>query len=329
MMVLLYAGILAAQPLMTASNDAGVWFVRDNEPGSLGPMHELCQQTGTDKYQVVLPLAKRPVALAVHDQTLWFIGEGESPVLYRARLAEDQSTGTFYPVLRGRAEAVQTLDIQGKILDLLFLQDEPILVVENGGLQCFNANSIAVTPLLPASGGRISVQGDSLIAVTPDTVLQTEGIRVWQVTEDGWQGGDFTEVEGKLHNFIFHENWPLLILTQGGFASVVGLLDGKSVEFATFPVLAGRWAVIPKHDTGLAAIWVERNGTVTTIDIGWLSRTVSKPIVLSRQHDKARGMEITLMILTTVAFFILISTILRNGPKKSKKTDSSTQSDGR
>lgn len=329
MILFLLSGILAAQPLMAASNDAGVWFVRDNEPGSVGPMHELCQQFGTDAYQVVLPLAKRPVAFAVHDQTLWFIGDGESPVLYRSRLIEDQSTGTFRPVLRGRAEAVQPLDIQGTILDLLFLQDEPLLVVENGGIQCFNANSIAVTPLLQATGGRISVRGDALIAVTPDSVLQKKGVRIWRDTDEGWRGGEFTEVEGKLHNFIFHEDWPLLILSQGGIASVVGLLDGNSVEFATFPVLAGRWAVIPKHESGLVAIWVERNGTVTTNDIGWPSRTVSEPVVLSRQHDKAQGVEITLMIVTSFAFFILISTIIRNGSKKSKKTDSSTQSDGR
>ena len=93
----------------------------------------------------------------MHEQTLWFVGNGDRPVLYRVRLIENQATGDLRAASGDRAVAVKILQVTGTIRDLVFLNDKPALVVENDGLQCFDIDGNALTPFLSGVGGHIAI----------------------------------------------------------------------------------------------------------------------------------------------------------------------------
>ncbi|MDP6693227.1 MAG: hypothetical protein QF444_02785 [Phycisphaerales bacterium] len=329
MICVVLAGIIASQPLMIAGNEVGIWFVRDTIPGSLGPEHELCQLLGEDKYQVVLPLAARPLALGVNEQTLWFVGDGDKPVLYCARLVENQATGDLRTVPRGRATALITLELEGAIRSMIFLDDKPILVVENDGLQCFDTDGLAMMPNLRGNGGQMAVISGSIIAAIPSTNQEVRGVQIWHQRDKGWIRGPFVSIEGKLCDLVIKDDWPLLVSSNGSEIIVSGLQNNQALELASFPTLAGRWAIVSKPSSGLVAIGAERNGTTTKIDLGWPSCKASDPIVLSEQYGSNNPVEMVIMIGTTIVFFILISIFLRSRPKNNNKMDSSTPSSGR
>ena len=252
MIALVIAGYLAAQPLIATGNDLGVWFVRDNAPGTIGSSHELCYQIEKDKYQVVLPLAKRPIVLAVQEQTLWFVGASDPPILYRARLVKNQTTGAFSTVPNGRANAIKTISVPGTIKDLVFLDDDPILVVEHEGVQCYNIDGSARTSKLHGDGSHISVQGSSLIATTGSgntTTLHT-------FNSEGWEPIGNFKVNGNVQTLMVHDGWPLLITTNDNEVEIIGLWQDEVVKIAAFQILSGRWAII--SGGGLHAIGVER-----------------------------------------------------------------------
>lgn len=318
MIAFLIAGILATQPLMATGNERGVWFVRDAEPGTLGPRHELCFLLDQDKYQVVLPLSNRPTALAIHNQTLWFVGDSQHPVLYRARLIENQTTGDLQTVPSGKATAVTSLPIVGEIQDIVFLDTEPIVVVEHEGTQCVGIDGVPITPRLVGGGWHITVLGDALVAVMSD-----ETNTIVRVFEDGaWKETGRYNIEGRVHDFIVHDAWPILVTTKDNAIQLVGLQQNESVNIASFPNISGRWAVVAGG--GLHAIGVERNGTITAFDIGWPSGTTSETIVLVEQHKSIAALEIVLLVATTCMFFIMMLSIFKAKPKKSNKIDSKT-----
>jgi hypothetical protein len=316
MIAFVIAGIIATQPLMATGNELGVWFVRDTEPGTLGPKHELCYLFDQEKYQVVLPLSKRPTALAIHDQTLWFVGDSQHPVLYRARLIENQETGEMRTVPNGKAIAVTSLPIVGEIREIVFLNNEPIVVVEHEGMHCFGIDGVAITPKLVGEGWHIAVLRDGLVAAKSD-----EANTIVCIFEDGaWEETGSYNIEGKVHDFIVHDSWPILVTTKNNAIQIVGLQQNESVSIASFPNLTGRWAVIVGG--GLHAIGAERNGTITAFDIGWPSGTTSERIVLVEQHGSIKAVEMVLLIATTCMFFIMMLSILKSKPKKSNKLDS-------
>ena len=306
--------VFATQPLMATGNDLGVWFIRDTAPGSIGATHELCFQINNDKYQVVLPLSKRPVALAIHDQTLWFVGENESPILYRARLVQDKATGSFSTSPSERANAVAQLAFEGKIKDIVFLDDDPILVIENDGVQCFSVGGSSVTPLLHGEGNHVAVLGNSLIAVVVD---DPQSVTTYTYQGDGWELGAKYEFEGNIHDLIVHDGWPLLVTSVEEGVKIVGLQQTEIANIAAFPMLSGRWAIVSSN--GLHAIGVERNSTTTFFDIGWPSGKTSKPIQLTEFYGTVGLVELTVMVLTTVICIIMMISILRKKPKLDQK----------
>ena len=312
MIALVIASFLATQPLVATGNDLGVWFVRDNAPGATGPSHELCYQIEKDKYQVVLPLAKRPIALAVQEQTLWFVGASDPPILYRARLVKNKTTGAFSTVPHGRANAVKPISVPGTIKDLVFLDDDPILVVEHEGVQCYNIDGSARTSKLQGDGIHISVQGSSLIATTRSgntTTLHTFNGEVWELI------GNF-EVDGNIQTLMVHDGWPILITTNDNEIEIIGLQQDEVVKIAAFQILSGRWAII--SGGGLHAIGVERNGTTTAFNIGWPSGRTSDPIELGEQHGSVKMVELLVMIVTTGIFIMMMISILRRKSKLSQ-----------
>ena len=312
MIALVIASFLATQPLVATGNDLGVWFVRDNAPGATGPSHELCYQIEKDKYQVVLPLAKRPIALAVQEQTLWFVGASDPPILYRARLVKNQTTGAFSTVPHGRANAVKPISVPGTIKDLVFLDDDPILVVEHEGVQCYNIDGSSRTSKLQGDGIHISVQGSSLIATTRSgntTTLHTFNGEVWKPI------GNF-EVDGNIQTLMVHDGWPILITTNDNEVEIIGLQQDEVVKIAAFQILSGRWAII--SGGGLHAIGVERNGTTTAFNIGWPSGRTSDPIELGEQHGSVKMVELLVMIVTTGIFIMMMISILRRKSKLSQ-----------
>ena len=314
MISLVIASVLATHSLVAGGNDLGVWFVRDNAPGAIGPAHELCYKIDKNKYQVVLPLAKRPAAIAVHKQTLWFVGSSPEPILYRARLVKNQTTGVFTTVPPSRANAVEPISVSGKIRDLIFLDDEPILVVENDGVQCFNVEGFAVTPKLQSDGCEISIQGGTLIAAQVHENITT----LLRFNSGVWEPQGSFEVDGMLQSLIVHDSWPLLVTSNNDGIEITGLQQDEAVHMASFQPLAGRWAII--SGGGLHAIGVERNGTTTAFDIGWPSGTTSDRIELDEQHRSVETLEFVVMIVTTGIFIMMMFSILRRKPKLSQNT---------
>jgi len=313
--IFLIASVLATQPLMATGNGVGVWFVRDTKPGSIGPPHELCQQIDQESFQVILPLAKRPAALAVHGQTLWFVGESDPPVLYRARLVKNQGTGELRIVPPGRATAVTPLVIQGAVRDLVFIHDEPVLVVEDEGVQCFDLEGKAVTPKLAGKETHVATQGSTLIgavSIANTVVLYTFKDGLWQV-------GSKHEIDGQLLDLVVHDGWPLLIVAQEDAIKIIGLQQEKQLKIASFPEPSGRWLVV--ENDGLHVLGVERNGTTTAFDIGWPSGKSTEPIELTEQFGSLETVELVLMLITTAIFFVVMVLILSRKPKNIKKND--------
>ncbi len=315
MIFFVIASIFATQPLMSTGNDIGVWFVRDIEPGSIGHPHELCQQIDQESYQVVIPLAKRPIALSVHDQTLWFVGEGEPPILYRARLVENQATGDLRTVPRGRAAAVVPLEMTGVIRDILFLQDNPIFVIENGGVQCFDISEKPVIPKLIGKEAHVTLFGNAWIGA----VSTGSKVTMFSCTDEGWQARETYEVDGELTDLIVHDGWPLLITMHDDEVEIIGLQQEQQVRIASFPEPSGRWSVV--ESDGLHVLGVERNGTTTAFRIGWPSGKNTEPIELTEQYGSIESIELTLMIVTTVIFFVVMTLILSRKPKNNQKND--------
>jgi hypothetical protein len=310
MIFFVLASVLVTQPLMATGNKFGVWFVRDTEPGTIGPPHELCQQIDQDSYQVILPLAKRPIALAVHEQTIWFIGESEPPTLYRARLVENQATGVMGTVPQGRATAVTSLAMQGVVRDLVFIHDEPVLVVEDEGLQCFDIRGAALTSKLTGLDVHVSVQGGDLIGA----VSRENSVTMHILNDKTWQVTGTFALDGELKDLIVHEGWPLLITTHDDEIEIIGLQQDDQVKIATFPKLAGRWSVV--EGDGLHVLGVERNGTTTAFDIGWPSGKKTEKKELVEQYSSIEAVELTMMIVTTAIFFVVMVLILNRKPKK-------------
>ena len=309
------ASVLATQPLMATGNDAGVWFVRDTEPGMIGPQHELCHQIDQDTFQVVLPLAKRPIALAVHGQILWFVGDSDPPILYRARLVENQATGDLRTVPRGRATAVTPLEIQGLVRDLVFMQDEPVFVIDNGGVQCFDMKGLAITSKLTGDDAHVAMQGSNLIGAVSNMNIVT----LYTLKDGSWQAGEKHEINGELQDLVVHDGWPLLITTHDDLVEIIGLQQGKQMKISSFSKPSGRWSVVDSD--GLHVLGVERNGTSTAFSIGWPSGKRTEPVDLSEQYGSVEAIELTMMIVTTVIFFVVLMLILSRKPKNIKKND--------
>ncbi len=313
MIAFVIASVLATQPLISTGNDLGGWFVRDTEPGGIGPQHELCQLFDHDQYQVVLPLAKRPIALAVHDQTLWFVGASDPPVLYRARLVENQATGDLRTDPRGRAVAVSPLEMDGVIRDIVILQDNPVLIVENEGIQCFDLGGNAVTPNLPGEEIHVSRLGDKWIGA----VSNSHALTLHTLDDGLWQMGKSHEIDGKLQDLVVHDGWPLFIVGHENAVDVIGMQQERLVKIASFPQPSGRWSVV--EGEALRVIGVERNGTTTAFEIGWPSGNNTDQVELTEQFGSIEPVELTLMIVTTVIFFVLATIILSRKPKNMKK----------
>ncbi|MDP7009566.1 MAG: hypothetical protein QGI78_08360 [Phycisphaerales bacterium] len=311
------ASLLVAQQLVSTSNNVGVWFVHDRPPGSTGALYEICQRIDESNYQVVIPLSKRPIALAVHDTTLWFVGGETPPVLYRARLHENRATGDLRTDPRGRASAVTTIDIEGRVQDLIILNNDPVLVVEQDGLQCYSLDGKPITPKVHGHIGACSTQEEKLRLA----LQEEQQITVHTYQDHAWNVGDQFSIDGKLQDFFTFDDWPVVISSKNGVVSFIGVQQGTPVTFATFPEPAGRWAVVG-HDSGIQVIGVERNGTTTAMEIGWPSGQVSSPRVLTKQYGSARPLELTLMIVTSVILFIVLTLIIRGNAKKSQKNGS-------
>jgi hypothetical protein len=310
MIFFVIASVLATQPLMATGNDVGVWFVRDTEPGTIGPLHQLCQQIDQESYQVILPLAKRPIALAVHEQTVWFVGESEPPILYRARLVKNQSTGDLRTVPLGRATAVASLELRGAIRDLIFIHNEPVLVVKDGGVQCFDIRGEAVTPILIGEEIHVAIQNGALIGA----VSHGNDVTMHMFEDGVWKMGGTFEINGNLEDLIVHDGWPLLITTHHDEIEIVGLQQDEQMKIAVFPKLAGRWSIV--EGGGLRVLGVERSGTTTAFDVGWPSGKKTETIELTEQYGSIEALELTMLIVTTVIFFVVMMLILSRKPKK-------------
>jgi hypothetical protein len=87
------------------------------------------------------------------------------------------------------------------------------------------------------------------------------------------------------------------------------------VEIASFETPKGRWGV-SSSEAGITVIGVQRKGTITLLDIGWPSGSVSAPIILQERKKEGSTMVTTLLFVSMVAVSLfLILRIRATGQK--------------
>ena len=314
------SSILFCSPLALTGNDSGLWFVGDTDPSattfSSKPPdldHELCERYSAQQYVVVEPFTRRPSALAVDNNTLWFIDDTLGVGMYKIRLTNMLRASTSRNASLQSSTLEGLLDTTEKPTDFLIYQGEPLLVFgdsANGSskLLQYQHRVWNEKESLEGTNAHVSLLQDQLIAAVPSDF----GVTMWYMNDGSWHGGDEVSIEGDLVDLICRDDWPILVTTSDGESTLTGIQRGGLVEIASFPIPKGRWAVSPSP-MGLSVVGVERKGTTTVLDIGWPSGSISEPIVLEERFRENDTLFMTMLFVSMlVVSMILILKIRRS-----------------
>jgi hypothetical protein len=308
------ACLFMLQPLAATGGNDGIWFVGDLDPSVInfdvttkGFDYALCMRGTKNEYVNLKRLSHRPIAIERFKDTVWFVDYTSSVALYAV---EKQSDGTNELALQGIMES------DSAPTDLIASNDKLYICFGNTSLQLFTfVNGVfEQLPSLNVKNARVADSGGFLMAAAP----AENGASVWKFVGDQWVGGDIVRLQGDFVALETKEDWPLFISIENQQCNIVGLQQSKGIQISSFEIPRGRWSLLPAP-TGLCVMGVERNGTVTAVDIGWPSGRLSDPIKLQIGSGAVPSIFSRFEVLFTI---VLISIFLGLNfwVQKSKKT---------
>jgi hypothetical protein len=327
MIELIAACLFAFQPLAVTGNEDGVWFVGDLDPAIVefdskkrNFEFAICKRVQPDSYLIQRFLVHRPVNLAVLNNSLWlvhndYLSSGFS--VYRASSPNTDPTDT-------RLSMFMTLALNGDVeaTDLIVYNDKLLVVCGGECLSLFSCVGMEFQELLPLCeqpNAKVANVNGSLVAAVPNKM----GVTLWHLTEDEWVEGDSVALQGTFEKILSKDGWILLVSRQDQQGHVLGIQHAAPIEIATFAIPKGRWSTVPSPE-GLTVIGVERNGTLTALDLGWPSGATSGSVVMHRTGDSRPSIFMRYPFMLPALLFgaFLILRIRRAHSNKAKKEGS-------
>ena len=282
MIELIAACLIAFQPLAATGNEEGVWFIGDLDPAVVefdskkrNFEYAICKRVQRDSYFIQRFLIHRPVNLAVHQNTLWLVSNDlRSPAgfsLYRASSPNADPTDTRLSML---------MSLTAVATDLIVYKDNPLVICGGECLFLFACVGTALhelPPLCEQPNAKVVNVNGSLVAAVPNK----DGVTLWHLTEGDWVEGDTIALQGTFEKILTKDGWILLVSTQEKQGHILGIQHAAPVEIASFAIPKGRWSTVPSPE-GITVLGVERNGTLTALDLGWPSGATTGSVVMHR-----------------------------------------------
>ena len=185
--------VFCYSPLALTGNETGLWFVGDINPQAATfsgkPQdldYELCERFLEKQYIVVRPFTRRPAALAIGKQALWFIDDTSGIGLYKTHLPSLQrSTASKSTSLQSSTlEAV--FETEEKPTDFLMYQGQPLVAFGNSPeASCIYINIRTKNGMrwrhLWGVHAHVALLQDQLIAAVPNKLEYQSGILKMEV----------------------------------------------------------------------------------------------------------------------------------------------------
>jgi hypothetical protein len=317
---------LLQSPLAISGNANGLWYVGDINPSSAifsgvekDFDYELCERFSKDRYVVLRQFSRRPLALAVGNQNLWFIDNHEGVGLYKLNLPNLQRGSTSKNAYLQTSKMEALFETTETPTDFLIFRDKPLLVFGkplDGTTELFHYLERQWVNLTPIKGRNVHVaqMQDKLIAAIPNE----RGATVWYMQECNWLGGDQIDFQGELIDLFCRDDWPILVTSNVNIATLSGIQKDGLVTLASFEIPKGRWGVSTSPD-GISVVGVQRKGETTILDIGWPSGSTSKPIILEERFPEDDTLVSTVLFVSMVIVsLILLTKIGRSSQKPAK-----------
>ena len=285
MIELIAACIFAFQPLAATGDDDGVWFIGDLDPAVVefdskkrNFEYAICTRLQRDSYLIQRFLIHRPVNLAVLNNSLWlvhndYLSSGFS--VYRASSPNTNPTDT-------RLSMFMTLALNGDVeaTDLIVYNDNLLVVCAGECLFLFSCVGTVFQELLPLCeqpNAKVANVNGSLVAAVPNK----KGVTLWHLADEEWVEGDTVALQGTFEKILSKDGWILLVSSQNQQGHILGIQHAAPVEIASFAIPKGRWSIVPSPE-GMTVLGVERNGTLTALDLGWPSGSTAGPVIMHR-----------------------------------------------
>ena len=299
MIVLIAACLIAAQPLVATGNDSALWFVGDLPPGFPREQFEIREKKLADQYAVLHSLVRRPIAMAVHQNTLWFVDDATDVALYTFPL-RNEAASEFGKSRRVTLQSV--LSTSARPTGIVLLDGNPVVVCSGNTTELFQRkdHTWVALPTLARQGAIVAALQGTLIAA----VGHADGIEMWRLGAQGWQSRGVIAYAGELTDLLVRDQWALLVTEQEGMITITRLQGDSQVPMSSFPIPKGRWKVVPSQ-SGLTVIAVERKGTAISMDIRWPSGKSEGGIELKEQ-SKCSQIVMTLMSFAAPLVLLIV-----------------------
>jgi hypothetical protein len=325
MIELLLACTLLQAPLALTGDESGLWFIGDINPSTatfsglpLDLDYELCERYSEKQYEVIRPFTRRPSAIAIDKETMWYIDSTAGIGLYKMQRSNTKGFANSHPALQpSTLEAI--FESSSSPTDFLLFEGSPTLAFgtsKNGALELFQYShrKWKSLPLLQGEHVHVAIMQEQLIAAVPNG----GGVAMWYLKDGRWRGGDELAIHGELKELLCRDDWPILVTTLGEMATLSGIQQGGLVEIASFRIPKGRWGVA-SSSTGISVVGVERNGTTTVLDIGWPSGSISSPIIFEEYLRKDGSMMMTVLFISMLAVSLILVLKIRKPVQKTPK----------
>ena len=263
--------------------------------------------------------SRRPLALAVGNQKLWFIDSFEGVGLYKIQLPNFQRGNTSKNAYLQTSKMESLFETTETPTDFLVFKDQPLLVFGkplDDITELFHYQERQWRQLTPIDGRNVHVAKlqDKLIAAVSNEL----GATVWYMQESDWFGGDQIEFQGELVDLFCLDDWPILVTSNENTATLTGIQKDGLVTLASFEIPKGRWGVTTSPE-GISVVGVQRKGISTVIDIGWPSGSISKPTILEERFpDDDKLLSTVLFVSMVIVSLILLTKIGRSKQKPAK-----------
>lgn len=318
MIGIIAACVIVATPHLAATgNEYGIWFIGDTDPTKVdydpktqGLDYSLCRRNSIDTYQLLRRLNHRPDHIVLHQDSIWCVDYNSGISLYSI-----SGIGTEQRPVSSKMSLQSILELQLKPTDFLARDSEIIVCCGEESLQLnsFDGSTWQELPILNESNARVTIHLGNVLAAVPCEA----GAKLWTLAEGAWKEGETIDLVGTFDSILSKEDWPILVSIEDGKAHLVGIQKGKQVDIATCQVPKGRWSIVPTP-VGLCMLGVQRNGTITALDIGWPSGKNSDIKILHQAEFSGPSfLETYPFLLFMVAFMIFIFLKFRKGPPNS------------
>ena len=308
--------LLALNPLASTGNENGMWFVGDQDPTVLnfdsktrGLDYSICARVSKDSYTILQKLGHRPVDMTVFDSAIWFVDYSSNIALYSIQKTSRPSSAVV------KASLQSILETETAPTDLISLDDS--IAVACGGqtlqVHTFDGYTWKELPILIVPNARIANHNGTLVAVAPHEL----GIMLWTYSNNQWVAGTVLNVRGTLYEVLTKNEWLLFVSTESEQSHIVGLQGTTPIEIASFDIPKGGWSVVSSPE-GISVVGVQRNGTISVLDIGWPSGKYHEEVVL--HQDMSNGLSfIDRFPFLFPALFVLFLFLLMSRRARAKR----------